>query len=295
MTTTPRRPFRRTHLTVGLALAVGLIAACSSSGGSSPPTSSQESESTSSTPSGTISGFHPAHSGTLTVATNLPGPGFWDGDGPDTMAGGYEFGMAKYMAAGLGLKLKIINVSFDALVAGEVKGDDLALSTINITPQRAQVGLFSIPYLSSDQGILVRSGTTVTAGNAAGLHWGVMQASTSLDFLNSTLKPTHSPAVYQDQPSMFAALAAHQVDAVLLDTVAVLAEAKQSNGGLDVVGQYRTGGVYGALLPKTSQNLNVVNRLIQQMQSNGTLDKLSTRYLVPEFGQNPTSVPYLEP
>jgi len=266
-------------------LLVAVLAACGSSSGASSASNS----------AATAAGFRPAKAGTLTVATNLPGPGFWNGTGPDTMTGGYEYGMSRYLAERLGLKLKITNVSFDALVAGNVKGFDLALSTINITPARAKVADFSDEYLSSDQGVLVRKGTTVTASNARGLHWGVMQASTSLDFLNDSLKPTRSPAVYQDQPSMFAALGARQVDAVLLDTVAVLAEAKQSNGQLEVVGQYRTGGVYGALLPKGSPNLAVVNRLIGDMKRDGTLDQLASKYLVPEFGQNPDTVPYLQP
>ena len=94
---------------------------------------------------------------------------------------------------------------------------------------------------------------------------------------------------------MFAALGARQVDAVLLDTVAVLAQAKQSDGQLDVVGQYRTGGVYGALVPKNSPNLAIVNRLIADMKQDGTLDQLAAKYLVPEFGQNPDTVPYLQP
>ena len=79
---------------------------------------------------------------------------------------------------------------------------------------------------------------------------------------------------------MFAALGAHQVDAVLLDTVAVLAQAKQSDGQLEVVGQYRTGGVYGALVPKNSANLAIVNKLIGNMKRDRTLDQLATKYLV---------------
>ena len=270
---------------IAVCCVVVLLAACGSSSGS--PTGRAA--------AGTVPGFHPAKPGTLTVATNLPGPGFWNGAGPDTMTGGYEYGMAQYMAQRLGLKLRIINVSFDALVAGNVKGFDLALSTINITPARAKVADFSDQYLSSDQGVLVRKGSTVNAGNARNLHWGVMQASTSLDFLTGTLKPSRAPAVYQDQPSMFAALGARQVDAVLLDTVAVLAQAKQSDGQLEVVGQYRTGGVYGALVPKNSPNLAIVNQLIGDMKRDGTLDQLATKYLVPEFGQNPDTVPYLQP
>ena len=244
---------------------------------------------------GALAGFKPATPGVLTVATNLPGPGFWDGNSPSTMTGGYEYEMAKYMAKQLGLKLKVVNVSWDALVAGEVKGYDLALSTINITPARAKVATFSIPYFQSNQGVLVRKGTVITSANAKSLKWGVEGSSTSYTYLTSKIKPTVAPLVFQDQPSMFEALAARQVDAVLLDTVEVLAEAKQSDGALKVVGQYKTGGVYGAMLPKGSKNLKVVNTLIRQMQSSGALSVLSAKYLAPEFGENPDSVPFLKP
>jgi polar amino acid transport system substrate-binding protein len=242
-----------------------------------------------------LQGFRPATPGVLTVATNLPGPGFWDGNSPATMTGGFEYGMAQYMARALHLRLQIVNVGWDGLVAGEVKGFDLALSTINITPAREKVAMFSVPYFASNQGVLVRAGTKVTDANARALRWGVEQSSTSYSYLTGELKPLSPPRVYQDQPSMFAALAAHQIDAVLLDTVEVLAEAKQANGALQVVGQYRTGGVYGALLPKGSANLRIVNALIRQMESNGTLDRLDKKYLVPEFGQDPATVPYLQP
>lgn len=242
-----------------------------------------------------LQGFRPATPGVLTVATNLPGPGFWDGNSPSTMTGGFEYGMAQYMAKALHLRLKVINVGWDGLVAGEVKGFDLALSTINITPGRQKVALFSTPYFASNQGVLVRTGTKVTSANARSLRWGVEQSSTSYAYLAGTLKPLQQPRVYQDQPSMFAALAAHQIDAVLLDTVEVLAEAKQAGGALRVVGQYRTGGVYGALLPKGSPNLKIVNTLIKQMKSNGTLTHLDKEYLVPEFGQDPDAIPYLQP
>jgi polar amino acid transport system substrate-binding protein len=211
------------------------------------------------------------------------------------MKGGYEYEMAVYMAKHLGLKLKVINVGWDSLVAGEVKGYDLALSTINITPQRAKVANFSISYFGSDQGVLVLKGADVTATNARSLKWGVEGSSTSLTYLTKVIKPKIAPLVFQDEPSLFESLAAHQVNAVLLDTVEVLAEAKQSHGALKVVGQYVTGGVYGALLPKSSPNLKIVNTLISQMKANGTLAEFSKKYLAPEFGEDPNSVPIWKP
>jgi polar amino acid transport system substrate-binding protein len=278
----------RRLIATGILILLAGVAGCGSAGSAATPQAAAH-------VSPALRGFRAAAPGVLTVATNLPGPGFWDGNSPATMTGGFEYGMAQYMARALHLRLQIINVGWDGLVAGEVKGFDLALSTINITPARQRVALFSIRYFASNQGVLVRAGTKVTDANARTLRWGVEQSSTSYTYLTGELKPAVPPRVYQDQPSMFAALAAHQVDAVLLDTVEVLAEAKQANGALQVVGQYRTGGIYGALLPEGSANLRIVNTLIRQMESDGTLQQLDKKYLVPEFGQDPAAVPYLQP
>jgi polar amino acid transport system substrate-binding protein len=278
-----------------LALASASLAGCATTATTSATSADASGSTTTSAVPDALHGFQPVTPGVLTVATNLPGPGFWDGNSPSTMTGGFEYGMAQYMAAALHLRLTVVNVAWDGLVAGELKDFDLALSTINITPARQKVALFSIPYFESDQGVLVRTGTRVTNANARGLRWGVEQSSTSYAYLTGVLKPVQAPHVYQDQPSMFAALAAHQIDAVLLDTVEVLAEAKQADGALQVVGQYRTGGEYGALLPEGSPNVTIINSLIRQMQANGTLRKLDKQYLVPEFGADPASVPYLQP
>ena len=41
--------------------------------------------------------------GVLTVVTNLPAPGFWNGDDPESVNGGFEYCMAAEIATSLGL------------------------------------------------------------------------------------------------------------------------------------------------------------------------------------------------
>ena len=91
---------------------------------------------------------------------------------------------------------------------------------------------------------------------------------------------------------MNAAVAAGQIDAAIADTAIVLAFAKQSAGALEVAGQYKTGEQYGALYPKGSPNAAAVNQIIEQLRSDGTLDKLSQTWLGPAFGGDPAKVPY---
>ncbi len=106
--------------------------------------------------------FTPGQAGQLTVEVNLPAPGWWNGDTPDTIKDGYEYCMAANIAHRAGLdKVKVVNVAWDALVAGQTKDFDLALSQISITDERKKVVDFSVPYFSSDIGVMVKTGTTV--------------------------------------------------------------------------------------------------------------------------------------
>ena len=123
--------------------------------------------------------------GELTVATNLPAPGFWNGDDPDSINGGFEYCMAADMATSLGLdKVKVVQVSFDALVAGQTSDFDIALSQVTITDERAKVVDFSTPYFSADQGVLVNKGTTIAnIDEAKKAKWGVQASTTAQTYL----------------------------------------------------------------------------------------------------------------
>ena len=276
---------------------IGLAVALTACGSSSSSSSSGNKTSSAPTCSKSTSGkFTPVKADTLTVATSLPAPGFWNGDAADSITGGYEYGMAKDMAKQAGLKnVDVKNVSFDALVAGQTSNYDVALSQVTITPDRAKVVCFTSPYFSSDQGVLVKTGTTVaTEADAQKLKWGVQGSTTGQTFLKDKIKPSSDPSVFQDTPSMFTALEAGQVQAVLLDTAIVLGQAAASNGQLEVVAQYKTGESYGGILSPGTKNLGFINKYIATMKSDGTLDQLSTQYLVPVFKGDPTKIPYLK-
>jgi polar amino acid transport system substrate-binding protein len=238
----------------------------------------------------------PAVAGQLTVETNLPGPGWWNGDTPDSIKDGYEYCMAANIAyrAGLG-SVKVVNVAWDALVAGQTKNFDFALSQISITDERKKVVDFSVPYFSSDIGILVKKGTAVDGDKMKGLRIGVQSATTGADFVHDKLKPSTPEKVFPDTPSMFTALMAGQIDAAMTDTAIVLGQAAASNGALEVPGQYHTGETYGALYPKGSANNAAFDKIIQSLVDDGTLAKLSAKYLAAAWGADPTKIPYLNP
>ncbi len=90
-----------------------------------------------------------------------------------------------------------------------------------------------------------------------------MQASTTGQaYLADVVKPDSEAAVFQDTPSMFAALTSKQIDAVMLDTSIVLGQAAESNGAQEVVAQFSTGEEYGAIYQKGSPNAAAFDKLI---------------------------------
>jgi polar amino acid transport system substrate-binding protein len=233
----------------------------------------------------------PVKSGTLTVETTLPELGWFNGTTPGSIKSGYEYCFAANLANAAGLKsVTIKNVSFDQLVAGRTNNFDMALAEISITPERAKVVDFSVPYFDSNIGVLTKKGSGITADNITSKKCSAYSGTTSVPFIKDKLK-CDSTKIYPDNQTLYQGVLSGQSDAAFLDTAIVLAEAKATGGKLEVVGQYKTGEKYGAIYPKGSANEDALDNGIKKMLADGTTDKLSKDYLGPAFGGDPSSVP----
>ncbi len=237
----------------------------------------------------------PAKAGQLTVEATLPVPIWWNGDSPEEIRDGMEYCMAAEIAWRAGYdKLEVINAGWDALITGQTGGFDLALSQISITEDRKKVHDFSVPYFSSDIGLLTLSDAPVDETTIKSAKVGVKQATTGAAFVQDKLG-IMDIQVYPDQGDMFAALRAGQIDAAITNTSLVLAEVAANPDKVQVVGQYRTGESYGAIHPKGNPNNAILDRIIQSMVDDGTIARLSATYLATAWGKDPASVPYFNP
>ena len=240
--------------------------------------------------------FTPVTDDTLTVVTSLPAPGFWNGDDPSAITGGYEYEIAQAMQERLGLgDLEVVNVSFDQLVAGQVGDFDVALSQVTITEEREEVVDFTDPYFESDQGVIVQTGTEVaTVEDAQALQWGVQSGTTGADYVADVLQPEQEAQVFQDLAAGFAALQAGQVDAFMMDTAIVLSQAAESGGEQEVVAQFTTGEEYGGILPEGSAgsaNAEAINGILAELEEDGSLSDFAVEWL----GGDPEAIPVLTP
>lgn len=241
---------------------------------------------------GSIPIEHPAMAGQLTVEVSLPAPIWWNGDTPEAIKDGMEYCIAAEIAWRAGYdKLEVVNVGWDALIAGQTADFDLAMSEISITEERKKVHDFSVPYFNSDIGVLTRTDAPVDEKTIKSAKVGVQQATTGAAFAQETLGLT-DVQVYPDQGDMFTALRAGQLDAAMTDTSIVLAEEVANPGKVVVAGQYKTGETYGAIYPKGNANNATLDKIFQSMIDDGTMAKLAAKYLAAAWGKDPATVPY---
>lgn len=230
--------------------------------------------------------------GVLTIKSQFPVEGWWNGDTVNQIHSGYEYCLASEIAYLSGLhSLKLEYVSFSKVVSGTLTGYDMSLDQISITPNRAKVVSFSDPYYQSYIGVLTRVGDNVTADNIRDKNIGVQQGTAAGEWAASVLKPKKELKVYPGLAESLAALSSRQIDVYLQDTAIELGEAKASGGQMKVVGRYKANQSYGILLPKDSPNIATVNKILAWCEENGYMKYLSKTFLVPEFGGNPDKIP----
>jgi polar amino acid transport system substrate-binding protein len=226
--------------------------------------------------------------GVLTVGTELPNPPFVVGEDLDDLRGGYEVDLVDEIARRLGIAtVAWVNFPFNGLVAGTPCPCDFDVNGVSILPARQGLLDFSAPYFTANQGVLVRRGTRVAGvADARRLRFGVQKGSSGALYLEGTLRPERNPRAYDSTTAALLALAAGQVDAVISDVPIVLDGARQRRD-LEVVGQFKTGERYGAVLAKDSPTTRPLSEVIDRLRAEGYLDRLYQRYF-PEQVRIPT-------
>jgi polar amino acid transport system substrate-binding protein len=231
--------------------------------------------------------FVPHSRGTLTVATAyLPSSGFWESG-----RGGLEARLADALAHRLGLNgVSVVQVPFGRIVAGRLRGADLALSQLTPTERRERVLDFTTPYLSAPPAVLALR--RVDVRDVAGLQklrWAVSRTSALTPIVRSTIRPNEPPLVVADRTAALRVLRAGGADAVLLDLPVALGIERDEPATFRVVGQLPGAAGLAAALPNASPNTEIVDSAIRHLQADGTIERLVKRWL----GQDEQDVPLI--
>ena len=225
--------------------------------------------------------------GVLAVGLNLPSQGFQTGAvrGTEvTFAQGFEVNLARALAARMGLAPVFTQeASFTNLLAAGPKTWDVALAQVTITAARKNSVNFSLPYLSADQGVLLRRGLASTPRTIAALRplrLCVERGTTGAAIVARRVKPMAPAVQYADVTSLWQGLQTGRCDAAVYDspTVAVLRAKVPLRFG-PLAGVIRTNERYGVVLADGSALTPAVNRALVAMAADGTIDRLSRTWL----------------
>ncbi len=225
--------------------------------------------------------------GTLTVGFDVPAPGFWNGRVTGTTIlhpTGFEAGLAKAIAGQLHIsKITYLRAPFGGLFSPARKPYDFALEEVTITPQRAKVVSFSTPYFDANQGVLIRKGLTAPKhiADLKKLQLCAQATTTGLAYILHVIRPAKKPQVYSASSSAaFDAVEAGHCDALILDVPIVVAQSQKKKGAYGgVVGQIVTHEGYGAVMDKGSKLKPFVDRAINALRANGTINSLQKKWL----------------
>jgi ABC-type amino acid transport substrate-binding protein len=260
-----------------------------------PPASDSGSTTTTTEPTtlGGSEGFQTRKPGTLVVGTERLTAPWYVSPGSGLITGGFEYDLAKELGARLGLPTTtVVSTSLVLLMTGQDCKCDIMLSGITVTDGRARTIDLSEPYLTADQGVLMRVGTTISSvADAAAMRWGVtLRNLTGQDVINSRIKPTTPPLVVVNDDEAIRRVADGRLDAMLLDTPDALA-VTLADPRFVVAGQFRTGELFAVALTLGSPNTALINDIIRDMRNDGTIDRLLRVYL----GIEPANVPAIPP
>ena len=219
--------------------------------------------------------------GQLTIGAEFPVKGFVELPIDDPK--GFEVDFAAAIAKELGVpKVKWVSTPFSGLFRPGPKDFDMAINEITITPERSQVVDFSGPYFDANQGFLIKKGSpaegVTTIAGMKDLQFGCQATTTGCAYIEDEIQPGPQPREYSTLGAATQALANGQIDAFVMD-VAIGAEIVKERGeDVDMTGQFITNEQYGVLFEKGNSLKAEVNKAIEAITADGTLESLQAKW-----------------
>ena len=268
---------RRSFLAAA-AVSVAALAMTACGGSASSAASSVASSAASSEAASTAAELTTVESGKLTMATNAAFPPYE----MTTDAGefeGIDVDTAKAIAEKLGLELQIDDMDFDAALLSVQQGKaDIVMAGVTVTDERKAVMDFSDSYATGIQSIIVPEGSDITSpDDLAGKKIGTQRGTTGYIYCSDDFGDENVVA-YDNGLTAVQALNNGQVDAVVIDN-APAQEFVAANPGLKVLDTSYAEEDYAIGMAKGSALENAVNKALEELKADGTLQAIVDKYI----------------
>jgi polar amino acid transport system substrate-binding protein len=216
------------------------------------------------------------------VCSDMPYEPFeMEGEGPRGLAyTGFDIELLDAIAEDQNATLDITDSDFDTIFASVNAGNcDVVASAVTITPEREENSLFSDPYFSADQSLLVPTDSDVKSlDDLAGETIGVQTGTTGESYANENKPDGATVKAFPDAAALFAALNANDIAAILQD-LPVNSDRATKDDAVTVVETFTTGEEYGFVVAKDNTDLQgLLNDGLATVQEDGTYDELYEQY-----------------
>ncbi|WP_131103681.1 basic amino acid ABC transporter substrate-binding protein [Ornithinimicrobium sufpigmenti] len=219
--------------------------------------------------------------GKLAICSDAPYPPF-EMEDPSSPMGwtGFDMDLMAQVAEGLELEPEVRPSSFEGLQSGLALNSgqcDIVASAMTITEDRAQNLDFTDGYYDSLQSLLVAEGSDITGiDDLAGRRVGVQQGTTGAAYAEENA-PEAELVSFQNDPAMWQAIQAGQVDALLQDLPVNLEHTRE--GDYTIAEEYSTDEQYGFAVKKGNTGLvDAVNEQLDTMREDGRYEEIYDRY-----------------
>ena len=171
--------------------------------------------------------------------------------------------------------------NFDSLITQVAGGTsmDVAVSSITINDERAELIDFSDSYFDSNQAVVVAADSGYSAKeDLNGEPVGAQSGTTGEEWIKENLKDSpYTP--YTNVSDALAALRAGKIKAVVYDSPVAKNHVKSDPGAYKLLEEIATGEQYGIAINKENTKLKEdINKAIADMQADGTFDKLNAKW-----------------
>ncbi len=219
--------------------------------------------------------------GKLTVCTHLAYKPFQFKDDKNVTVG-FDVDMMDLVAKDLGVKQEIVDIEFEQITSGAVFAADkcdVGAAAITITDARKKETLFSDPYFTATQALLVKDGSIKDLSDLKGKVLAVQSGTTGLDYAEKNKdKYGYTTKVFDDMPSSANAVLAGTVDAAINDNGVMLSFAKD-NPTTQVTSEFETGEHYGFNMGKDNTAIQAeVNKVIAAAKEDGTYSEIYKKW-----------------
>lgn len=230
---------------------------------------------------------------TLKMATdaNYPPYEFYDTASGSQDPKGFDIDIARYITGKLGYDLEIVSMDFSGVIpALQAKRADFAMAGITPTEERKQNVDFSDIYYATKDSIVVLKDSGITtvedlSGKVLGAKLGTVQEQAAKKLVAAI--PNVRTSTLNDQGALIQEMKAGRVNAVVMeDTVAK--EYLVNNPDLEfflLPGEYSEAQGNAIAFPKGSALSAEFAPILEEMKTNGELDKLIQTWFVDYYEQ----------